>query len=234
MTYNNLYDTLLQKRPDIQTIGAIKEYPPEITSVLEGIYQDLYEHGDYVTPCATPGKKSLLLVYGYDIPIDRFLSGLMKQDYEEASATASRFQALASRNGGAFQRGRVRESTSLIEGRRDKNVTTARQIGKRVAYIHYNTVAQLENGMLGFMGIPMYDFPLVYRTDHSTLMRNLYEKIGGDTCYNMRITEIENYMLDPAFLIKLGEKSWDRRSLEKHIEADGGMGRWRLLPSHFL
>ncbi len=215
--------------------------------IYEGIYQDIHEHASFVPPTNWPEKKSLLLVYGYDIPVDRFLMGLMKQDYEAPRESGGRFQAL-SEGGRPFTqsgmrtfgsgfgsvRDRMSESASIIAGRRDKEVATARGLGKTIQYIPYNTKTQILSGMLGFMGIPCFEMPLVYRNNHSTFLRNLFEKAGGSDCMTMEITELETYGLKKELICDVGASSWDRRALEKHMKDGDFVGHWRLLPSHFL
>ena len=208
------------------------------TDILEGIYQDLYEFGGYANPSIWPGKRSLLLVYGYDVPVDRFLSGLLKQDYEVPREVGSRFQALS--DGGrpftqsGFRSSRMSESATLISGKKDKLTTLARTIGKTIQYIPYNRKTQIEADMLGFMGIPYFDFPLVYRNNHSTFLREKFMEVNGDSTYDLKVTEVETYLLKKELLAKIGEASWDRRAFEKHMAEDGVVGRWRLLPCHFL
>ena len=214
------------------------EITNEDTVILDGIYQDLYEFGGYANPSVWPGKRSLLLVYGYDVPVDRFLAGLLKQDYEAPKEVGSRFQGLASGERpftqSGFRSSRMSESATLIAGRRDKMTTLARSLGKTIQYIPYNTKTQMASDMLGFMGIPYFDFPLVYRNNHSTFLREKFLEVNGDSTYDMNVTEVETYLLKKELLTKIGETSWDRRALDKHIAESGFEGRWRLLPCHFL
>jgi hypothetical protein len=225
-------------------------FPMNSEDIYEGIYQDIHEHASFVPPTNWPEKKSLLLVYGYDIPVDRFLMGLMKEDSETPRESGGRFQALAEGNrpftqssmrsfGSGFGSGfgsvrdRMSESASIIANRRDKEMTVARGLGKTIQYIPYTTKTQITSGMLGFMGIPCFEMPLVYRNNHSTLLRNLFEKAGGIDCMAMEITELETYGLKKDLICDVGASSWDRRALEKHMKEGGFVGHWRLLPSHF-
>lgn len=242
-------ESFLQKIPGNHTLDLnyLQTYPGELQEVYEGIYQDLYDHAGFVNPSNWPEKKSLLLVYGCDVPIDRFLMGLLKEDYMPVKESGGRFQALSEGNrpftqssmrsfgfGNSISRERMSESASLITGRRDKQVTLARGLGKTIQYIPYTTNTQIISGMLGFMGIPYFEFPLIFRNNHSTLLRNHFEKAGGEKCSTLDITEVETYMLKKDLLMGIGSSSWDRHALEKYMKGESIIGQWRLIPSHFL